>query len=151
MHIGESIVETPISIAWQASDLSLLPTTRDDTATRSNSRISHASHPASTAEHSKSESGSRLSVSAAAGIGVGVTSGVAMLLVALLWCMKRYRRQCKSSRQAHTMGGREALREIQPESPVEPSPPGKENVRGPSKPQLPDLREVESGRRLELE
>lgn len=113
--VGARMNAPPFSIAWQKLDLTRLPLARDDSTTKTSSTTSPL-RSQSKAPDSGPHPG--LSVGAAVGIGVGVGLGTIVLLVSLLWFLKRYKRNCVSSRQSHTMGGSNVLREIPLDSPT---------------------------------
>lgn len=115
--VGDSIEAYPISVAWEASDLSQLRNIHNLMSSHSSSRSSQISPIASYTNDPELGSDSRTSTTAAAGIGVGVTLGVVVLLMALLWFLKRYKKGRRSLREGHTSGEKSALQKMELEFP----------------------------------
>lgn len=118
----------PVSVAWQKQDLAQLHSKAD-----------------------KSGSGSKISVNAAAGAGLGATLGLVVLLLGILWFLRRYKKKCKDSREAHASGERNALTEIQPEVSEEGDMAAKEEVEVQRALHGRGLRQMDSRGRSELE
>lgn len=127
--VGHVMVAAPLSIARQKKDLSVLP---------------------SNTGSSGSVSGSGISANAAAGAGVAATLGVVLFLLGALWFLRRYKRNCKTSREAHMSGEANALQDMQPEVSEHTSGLIKENARMLYAPQKHKTGELDSRGRSEL-